>query len=127
MNMGSDQEAILDDLLAAWHAWAQGDRPSVGYSNISAGMGDWRCSRQYDFDTGAIDAEIDKSVNRTIDFHVREMKDPYRAAIYMNAKNLCAGRHVFQSPKVPAGIEGANILRSARATLIGKLVSAGVI
>jgi hypothetical protein len=123
----ADQNAILDSLLAAWHSWAQGDRASLGYSNISAGMGEWRASRQYDFDNGAIDAEVDKSINRTIDFHVREMVEPYRAAIYMQAKNLSAGRHVFQSPRVPAGIEGANILRAARGILILKLVGAGVI
>lgn len=123
----TDQNAILDSLLSAWHAWALGDRAGLGFSNVSAGMGEWRCSRQYDFDNGAIDAEVDRSINRTIDFHVREMVEPYRAAIYMDAKNLSAGRHVFQSPRVPAGIEGASILRTARATLILKLVGAGVI
>lgn len=121
------QQELLSDILAAWHAWAQGDRQSIGYSNASAGLTGWRSSRQYDFDNGAIDAEVDKSIHRTVDFHVREMQDPYRAAIYMNAKNLSAGRHVFQSPRVPTGIEGANILKTARATLILKLVGAGVI
>jgi hypothetical protein len=123
----ADQNAILSDILAAWHAWAQGDRQSIGFANVSAGMGDWRCSRQHDFDNGAIDAEVDRSIHKTVDFHVREMADPYRAAIYMNAKNLSAGRNVFQSLRVPTGIEGANILRTAREALTLKLVGAGVI
>jgi len=64
---------------------------------------------------------------QTIDFHVSQMDDPYRAAIYMEAKNLAAGRHVFRSPRVPAGIEGMNIMKVARLTLINRLVNGGVL
>lgn len=122
-----DQSAILDDLLCQWSAWAQGEQAARGYGNSAAGFSLYRASRQYDDSNGGLDAELDKSTMRTVDFQVSQMEDPYRAAIHMNAKNLAAGRDVFKSPRVPAGIEGANILRTARAALIFRLVNAGVI
>ncbi len=125
--MRDDQNAILDDLLSQWHEWAKGEQHASGYNNAAAGFSLYRASRQYDDSNGGLDAELDKSTMKTIDFQVRQMQDPYRAAIYANAKNLAAGRNVFTSPRVPGGIEGANILRCARATLIVRLVGAGVI
>lgn len=122
-----DQHAILDDLLCQWIEWAKGEQAARGYGNSAAGFGLYRASRQYDDDNGGLDAELDKSTMRTIDFQVSQMQDPYRSAIHMNARNLAAGREVFRSPRVPAGIEGANILKTARATLIMRLVGAGVI
>ena len=123
----NDQNAILDDLLCQWSEWAKGEQASRGYGNSAAGFSLYRASRQYDDTNGGLDAELDKSTMRTIDFQVSQMQDPYRAAIHMNAKNLQAGRTVFRSPRVPEGIEGANILRTARASLILRLVNAGVI
>lgn len=123
----TDQSAILDDLLQSWHRWAQGEQHADGFASTSAGLSDWRCSRQWDDTNGALDGELDKSTMKTVDFQVSQMADPYRAAIHMNAKNLAAGRDVFRSPRVPAGIEGANILKTARATLTIRLVNAGVI
>ena len=122
-----DQNAILDSYLAEWHQWAQGEQHARGFANTSAGMGQWRASRQWDDQNGALDGDLDKSTMRTIDFHVGQMDDPYRAAIYMEAKNLAAGRHVFRSPRIPAGIEGMNIIKVARLTLINRLVTAGVL
>ena len=123
----SDQSSILDDLLSSWHRWAAGEQHADGFASTSAGLGDWRCSRQYDSDNGALDGELDKSTMKTVDFQVSQMVDPYRAAIHMNAKNLAAGREVFRSPRVPTGIEGAAILRTARAALILRLVNAGAL
>ena len=123
----SDQQGILSDLIASWHQWAAGEQASRGYSNTAAGFSLYRTSRQHDDGNGSLDAECDKSTMRTIDFQVSQMQDPYRAAIHMNAKNLAAGRDVFRSPRLPVGIEGAEVLRVARATLILRLVNAGVI
>lgn len=120
-----DQNAILDSLLSQWHSWAQGENHARGYANTSAGLSGYRPSRQHNIDD--LYVETDKSTMMTVDFQVSQMADPYRAAIYMEAKNLSAGRHIFQSPRVPTGIEGANILRTARSTLIVRLVSTGVI
>lgn len=125
--LAQQRDEALDDLLAQWHAWAQGDRQSTGYSNSSSGLSDWRSSRQYDFENGAIDAEVDRSICRSVDFQVRQMSEPYRSAIYMNAKNLSAGRNVFRSPRVPSGVQGVEILRVARGMLTIRLVDAGVI
>jgi hypothetical protein len=123
----SEQNEILDDLLQSWHRWAQGEQHADGFASTSAGLSDWRASRQWDDQNGALDGELDKSTMKTVDFQVGQMADPYRAAIHMNAKNLAAGRNVFQSPRVPTGIEGANILKTARASLVLRLVAAGVI
>lgn len=125
--MRDDQSAILDDLLSQWHRWAAGETHSDGFASTSAGLGDWRASRQWDDQNGALDGELDKSTMKTIDFQVSQMQDPYRAAIHMNARNLSAGRVVFQSPRVPTGLEGVNVLKTARATLTMRLVAAGVI
>lgn len=127
MNMSADQDAILDDLLSQWAHWAHGEQASRGFGNSAAGFSLYRASRQYDDCNGGLDAEIDKSTMRTIDFQVSQMQDPYRAAIHMNAKNLSAGREVFRSPRIPTGLDGANILKTARAALIVRLVNAGVI
>lgn len=121
----TDQNAILDSLLSEWHRWAQGEQHSRGFGNTSAGLGNYRPSRQHNIDDLYVDS--DKSTMKTVDFQVSQMQDPYRAAIHMEAKNLAAGRHVFQSPRVPTGIEGANILKTARAMLVIRLVGAGVI
>ncbi len=123
----TDQNAILDELLSSWHRWAKGESHADGFASTSAGLGDWRASRQWDDQNGALDGELDKSTMKTVDFQVSQMADPYRAAIHMNAKNLAAGRNVFQSPRVPTGIEGANILKAGRAMLVLRLVNAGVI
>lgn len=120
-----DQNAILDAILSQWHEWAKGEAHARGFSNTSAGLSGYRPSRQHNVDD--LYVEADKSTMTTIDFQVSQMQDPYRAAIHMDAKNLAAGRHVFQSPRVPTGIEGANILKTARAALILRLVGAGVI
>lgn len=120
-----DQNAILDSYLAEWHEWAKGEQHARGYGNSSAGLSGYRPSRQHNIDD--LYVETDKSTMQTIDFHVGEMDEPYRAAIYMEAKNLAAGRHVFRSPRVPAGIEGMNIMKVARLTLINRLVNGGVL
>ena len=125
--MRDEQNRILDDLLSLWHTWAKQEQHARGYASTSAGMSGYRTSRQYDSDNGALDTDLDKSTMKTVDFQVSQMDDPYRAAIHMEAKNLAAGRHVFQSPRVPAGLEGMSILRAARLTLINRLVTAGVI
>lgn len=125
--MRADQNAILDDLLSQWHSWAAAEKHSDGFASTSAGMSEWRASRQWDDQNGALDGDLDKSTMKTVDFQVSQMADPYRASIHMQAKNLAAGRHVFQSPRVPSGIDGANILRTARSMLIMRLVTAGVI
>lgn len=121
----TDQNAILDALLSEWHQWAKGENHARGYGNTSAGLSGYRPSRQHNIDD--LYVETDKSTMMTIDFQVSQMQEPYRAAIYMEAKNLAAGRHVFQSPRVPSGIEGGNIMKTARHALILRLVNAGVI
>ncbi len=66
-------------------------------------------------------------VFRAIDFHVGEMIDPYRAAIYILARNCYTGRQVWISPRLPKdAIQRGEVIQQARNQLVARLVHAGV-
>jgi len=123
-----ESDAILDDLLSRWHHWQATSPAKGGYPSRSAGMDDWRCSRQYDADNGALDGELEGSTMRGIDFQVSEMHDPHRTAIYLNARNLSTGVKVFRSLRLPQDFAAcALIVGEARAILLIRLTAAGIV
>lgn len=122
----ASRAAVLDDLLSHWHRWQQLDSPAIGYVRTAAGCSQYRASRQYDDVNGSLDAELDNDTMEKVDFAATEMPDPYRSAIYAQAKCLSLGLAVFRSPRVPEGEAGQIILRGARQMLIARLISAGV-
>lgn len=125
--MKNDQDAILDDWLARWHHWAKGFRlnPNFGSDPMFRNA---RSPRGWDSVEDILDGELMDSTMKAIDFHVSEMHDPYRAAIYINARNCYTGRSVWLSPRLPQDKEARDVvILEARVQLLGRLVRAGVV
>ncbi len=125
--MKNDVNAILDDLLGRWHRWASA-APSVrGYAPLAAGCWGYRASRQYDDQNGALDSDLADSTMTAVDFQVSEMAEPWRSAIYCNARNISTGRRVWSHPRLPADrAERAALVAFARDLLQKRLIGAGV-
>lgn len=124
--MHNDSHAILDDLLSRWHSWARGYMPvpTCGadpmFRNAKSGKG-------WDSTSDVIEDEINGKMMKAIDFHVSEIPDPHRSAIYALARNLSTGRNVWVSPRLPRDqFERAEIVGQARTILTRRLMSAGV-
>jgi len=116
----------LDDLLSQWHWWAKKYIP-VPTCGADPMFRNAKSAKGYDTTAEVVDDELTSSQMKTIDFHVGEMKDPYRSAIYVHARNCYTGRNVWLSPRLPSDpMERARILGEAKAMIIGKLLSAGV-
>jgi hypothetical protein len=119
-------ENILDDLLSRWHAW-QWDHVGRGFNRKSLVTGDYRCSRQYDDQNGALDASLDHRQMQAVEFAVRQMVNPHRAAIYVLARALHSGMAMFSSPLLPNdAVQRDLIFTSARQMLTLRLQSAGL-
>ena len=118
----------LDDLLSRWHWWAKGTKVGRGHADHSTVTGDnYRPSRQRDDENGKLDDDLDARTCRTVDGCVRTLEDPYRTAIYMDARNICTGVAVWNSPRLPENRdERAAVLKAARGYLTIKLKAAGV-
>jgi hypothetical protein len=121
-----ETSAILDDLLCRWHVW-QWCNVGRGFNRRSLVAGDYRGSRQYDDENGALDARLDHLQMQAVEFAVGQMVEPYKAAIYAQARALHLGVSVFTSPRLPADPgERRGIVISARHILVERLQSAGV-
>ncbi len=113
----TEQAAILDDLLAAWHAYGAAAPMGTGYCTHSLVCGDYRVSRQYDDENGALDGELHKRTMQAVDFAVSQLDPMHRYCIQQEARNLYTGRNVFISPH----------LAEARSFLTKRLQNAGVL
>ena len=133
--MKNESNEILNDLLASWHRWAQGYQHATGI-NSSAMFKDCRSNhRQW----ASLDelAEEDKSKLEAMDVIIngdpkkgKPAMEPmeYRIALRLQAQNLCTGRSVWTSSRLPKDVEmRAHILANARVTLTFKLQSAGIL
>lgn len=123
----AEQHAVLDDILSRWHDWQTHARHVTGFKKRALVVGDFRVSRQYDDVNGALDDELEHSTMQAVDHQVSEMVDPYKAAIYQDARNLCLGLAVWTSARLPQDRdERMAVLKVARKLLMARLVSAGV-
>lgn len=125
--MRNETDQILDDLLSRWHAYCRGSR----YQNETSAdpaFKNHRSSRQWDSLDEVIDSDLTSSTMKAIDFQVSEMQDPYRAAIYVTARNCYTGREVWLSPRLPQDRDLRKALVvEARCMLLKRLIGAGVI
>jgi hypothetical protein len=125
MRMRDETEAILDDLLSRWHGYCRGYQQGA-QSASPMFRGALRSKGEQLLESIAEDQHW-KGVFDAMDFHVGEMRDPWRAAIYVNARNCYTGRSVWMSPRLPRDpIERAAIVSVARTQLIERLTRAGV-
>jgi hypothetical protein len=117
----------LEQILAEWHQWQRGDGVARGYAPKALVCGDYRISRQYDSDNGALDDDLDDFRMRTVDFEVREMPEPWRSAVYVLARALTVGCMVIMSPRLPQDrAERERVMTQARAMIAKRLKAAGV-
>ena len=123
--MRDETNAILDDLLSRWHHHCRGFK--IGAQAASPMFrGATRAKGEQTLDAIAEDQHW-AGVFRAIDFHVGEMIDPYRAAIYILARNCYTGRQVWISPRLPKdAIQRGEVIQQARSQLVARLVHAGV-
>ena len=125
--MRDDTKAILDDLLGRWHSWAKNFSP-VAPPRFDPMFAHATSPRSWDSSDDVLDGQINSKIMAAVDFQVSEMQDPHRTAIYINARNCYTGRSVWNSPRLPADpIERGVILTEARAMLLKRLISAGVV
>ena len=116
----------LDELLSRWHHWAKGYIP-VPTCGADPMFRNAKSSHSFTSADEVTDAAVEQTQMKALDFHVGEMQDPHRSAIYIHARNCYTGRAVWLSPRLPADpMERAQILGDAKAMLIGKLLSAGI-
>lgn len=121
-------DASLDDILSRWHHWASNRLMVRGYASRALVCGNYKVSRQYDDQNGALDGDIEADQMKAVDFQVSEMVDPYRSAIHCHARNLYLGVTVWGSPRLPDDAESrAWIVAKAREMLQRRLTLAGVL
>lgn len=83
---------------------------------------------QWDTMDEVIDEQITSKIMEAVDFQVSELKDPYRSAIYILARNCATGRNVWLSPRLPADVVARTmIVQEARMQLTRRLMNVGVI
>jgi hypothetical protein len=121
----TEQEATLDDILSRWHSWQRGDRLTDGHSGRATAFGDSLTSRQYDDMNGALDAQLETTTMRQVDFEVSEIPDPWRSALHALARSLYTGHAVFHSPRIPPE-DRAHVSAEARMRIIERLIAAGI-
>ena len=121
-----DPKLILDDLLSRWHFHCKhyNPLPSTGadpmFRNAVSAKG-------WDTTADIADDTLNATQMQAIDFHVSELKDPYRAAIHILARNCYTGRSVWHSPRLPQDLaQRVIIVADARAMLQTRLIRAGV-
>ena len=125
--MHNDSSAILDDLLSKWHAWSKGYSP-VPICGADPMFRDAKSGKGWDTVSEIVADEIDGSTLEAVEFHVREMQEPHRTAIYVLARNLHTGRSVWMSPRLPVDqFARAQVVADARVMLLCRLIAAGVI
>lgn len=118
----------LDDLLSRWHHWQQRSSVGRGFDERSAVVGQYRISRQYDDDNGALYDDEEHELMRAVDFAVRELATEHGAALHQQARALMLGVDVFRSPRLPADPKAREqLLEAARAMLVARLLASGVL
>lgn len=120
------EEERLDELLSLWHWLRSSSRIGDGHATKALVAGDYRDSRQYDDWNGNLDAAVDSRIADVVDQAARELTEPGRTAIYVNARNCYTGLQVWHSARLPPEPELWIVLANAREEMKGKLKSAGV-
>ena len=126
--MISDEDRIVNDLLARWHHWASDERTARGYRSVSPAFVQFRASRQYDDGNGALDVDVEDRLMRGIDSIVEAIAQPFQTALQINARILCTGAAVWRSPRLPQDeLARAFLVSDARALLVARLRRAGLL
>lgn len=125
--MKDDTQDLLNDILRDWHSWAKGYQyvVSVGTSPM---FRDAKASRGWDTTDEIIGNELDNSRMAAVDFHISELCDVYRTALQIQARNLCTGKNLWISTRLPTKVEDrVKILMEAKTSLLARLRDAGIV
>lgn len=115
----SVQDEALNDLLVRWHRWNVTTPPETGFYTVNTSCKLYRPSRQYDWENGASDAEVETSIMEGVENCINQLGITDRTAIMLNARNLATGASVWQSPRLPVDpLERMHLVLHARARLI---------
>lgn len=124
--MHNDSSAILDDLLSRYHAWAKAFSP-VPVRGADPVFRNVKSGKSWDTTSEVIEDELNGKTMEAVDFHIGEIADPHRAALYILARNCYTGRSVWLSPRLPKEpLERGEIISQARIMLTRRLMAAGV-
>lgn len=122
--MKNDSTNIIDDLLCAWHRWADKWSPCAGHGSCAMFTG-VKSSRQFDSEGDVADASLHNTQMKAIDFHVSEMSEVYRTALQICARNLATGAAVWRSPRLPQDAEKCQeVVTAAKVELLVRLGNA---
>jgi hypothetical protein len=122
----TDANQILDDLLARYHSWAKGYMP-VPVCGADPMFRNAKSGRGFDSVSDVLEDELHGSTMEAIDFHIGEIQEPHRAALYILARNCYTGRQVWLSPRLPKDpMERGVVILEARSKLTRRLMAAGV-
>ena len=121
-----EKAAELDDILSRWHHWRSGYMLVRNRSGGNA-TSEYRSSRQYDDENGALDDAIECRTMESVEFQVCELTTVHQAAIMSNARALYCGAAVWTHPRLPSDpVERQVVTAGARAALQRRLIAAGV-
>lgn len=117
----------LERLLILWHHIDKAQKITQGFREKSVVTGDgYRASRQHD--ASVLDDDLDASHAQRVGYHIEQMRDPHRSAIYALARNLVTGVDVWRSPRLPKiPAERDAIVAQARQILTARLIADGLI
>ena len=125
--MKDDSNAILNDVLGRWHAWAKGFS-IVPVCSADPMFRDVRSRGGWDSADDIMDMQINAKIMKSVDFEVGEMLEPHRSAIYAVARNLHMGAAVWSSPRLPADpLARGVIVVEAKRQITKRLIVAGVL
>ena len=111
-------EATIDQLIREWHIWSNHSQ-GLGYPREIPTRRLHTISRQYESENGCLDLNQHDERMFAVQRCIFRLEDPYRNAIFLNARNLVTGVWVWMSPRLPADRDDrAVIVASAREKLL---------
>jgi hypothetical protein len=120
-------EASLDHFLMLMHRYGSADQVGRGYPSRAAGTEQYRPSRQYDNENGAMDGDVDHTIAASVCRIVDAMTDPHRTSLRIEARNLVTGVKAWSSARLPlCPVERSIVRTEARNRLWRALIAAGI-
>jgi len=124
--MKDETNEILNSILCDWFHWARGYQHAAGI-NSSPMFRECRSNHRQWASLDEI-ADEDTSRHEAVDAIIMAMCPEHRTALQIQARNICTGKSVWTSARLPQDIESrAAILADARALLQVKLIGAGIL
>lgn len=125
--MTNETEAILDDLLCRWAQWCRPVNVGRGFGSRALVCGQYRASRQYDDQNGALDSDLEHFAMSQVDYEISQIPQPENTALHAEGRRLVVGVDVYLSPRLPVDpVKRKELTGRARGLLVARLGNAGV-